>query len=143
MKVVNSFIKKVMITGGAGFIGSSLIRFLINETDSYVLNFDKLTYASNLGSLKNVSDNSRYKFIHGNICDKKVVSQSFKDFQPDVVMHLAAESHVDRSIDGPSGFIQTNVMGTLVMLECAREYWSNQKKNFYSTISQQMRFMVA
>ena len=119
-----------MITGGAGFIGSSLIRFLINETDSNVLNFDKLTYASNLDSLKNVSDNSRYKFIHGNICDKKVVSQSFKDFQPDVVMHLAAESHVDRSIDGPSGFIQTNVMGTLVMLECAREYWSNQKKNF-------------
>jgi dTDP-glucose 4,6-dehydratase len=130
MKKYNQFIKKIMITGGAGFIGSSLIRFLINKTDNQVLNFDKLTYASNLESLKNVTDNSRYNFIQGDICDKKVVLKSFKDFQPDVVMHLAAESHVDRSIDGPSDFIQTNVIGTLVMLECARKYWSNQKKNF-------------
>ena len=123
--------KKLMITGGVGFIGSALVRFLINETEHQVLTFDKLTYASNLQSLKAVSDNSRYKFVEGDICDKKLVSKLFKDFQPDVVMHLAAESHVDRSIDKPSDFIQTNVIGTLVLLECAREYWNNQnKKNF-------------
>jgi dTDP-glucose 4,6-dehydratase len=128
MKINNIVSKKIMITGGAGFIGSSLIRFLINETDNRVLNLDKLTYASNLQSLKSISDNSRYQFIQGNICDKKVVSQLFKDFQPNIVMHLAAESHVDRSIDGPIDFIQTNVIGTLIMLESAREYWNNQKK---------------
>ena len=82
MKINNIVSKKIMITGGAGFIGSSLIRFLINETDNRVLNLDKLTYASNLQSLKSISDNSRYQFIQGNICDKKVVSQLFKDFQP-------------------------------------------------------------
>ena len=123
--------KKFMITGGAGFIGSSLIRFLINNTDHQILNFDKLTYASNLQSLKEVSINPRYQFFQGDICDKKSVSKLFKEFQPDIVMHLAAESHVDRSIDAPTNFIQTNVIGTSVMLECAREYWSDQnKKNF-------------
>ena len=132
MKINNIVSKKIMITGGAGFIGSSLIRFLINETDNRVLNLDKLTYASNLQSLKSISDNSRYQFIQGNICDKKVVSQLFKDFQPNIVMHLAAESHVDRSIDGPIDFIQTNVIGTLIMLESAREYWNNQKKKKFS-----------
>jgi dTDP-glucose 4,6-dehydratase len=120
-----------MITGGAGFIGASLIRFLINETDNQILNLDKLTYASSLQSLKNVSQNSRYKFVHGDICDKKMVSQLFKNFQPDIVMHLAAETHVDRSIDKPTDFIKTNIIGTSVMLECAREYWnSRNKKNF-------------
>lgn len=127
MKINNIVSKKIMITGGAGFIGSSLIRFLINETDNRLLNLDKLTYASNLQSLESVSDNSRYQFIQGNISDKKIISQLFKDFQPDIVMHLAAETHVDRSIDGPSDFIQTNVMGTLVMLESAREYWNSIK----------------
>jgi len=123
--------KKFMITGGAGFIGSSLIRFLINNTDHQILNFDKLTYASNLQSLKEVSINPRYQFFQGDICDKKSVSKLFKAFQPDIVMHLAAESHVDRSIDAPTNFIQTNIIGTSVMLECAREYWSNEnKKNF-------------
>tara|TARA_B100001093_G_scaffold520035_1_gene612200 strand:- start:6201 stop:7349 length:1149 start_codon:yes stop_codon:yes gene_type:complete len=123
--------KKFMITGGAGFIGSSLIRFLINNTDHQILNFDKLTYASNLQSLKEVSINPRYQFFQGDICDKKSVSKLFKEFQPDIVMHLAAETHVDRSIDTPTNFIQTNVIGTSVMLECAREYWSDQnKKNF-------------
>ena len=123
--------KKFMITGGAGFIGSSLIRFLINNTDHQILNFDKLTYASNLQSLKEVSINPRYQFFQGDICDKKSVSKLFKEFQPDIVMHLAAETHVDRSIDAPTNFIQTNVIGTSVMLECAREYWSDQnKKNF-------------
>lgn len=128
MKIDNTILKKIMITGGAGFIGSSLIHFLINETDNQVLNLDKLTYAGNLQSVKSIRDNPRYQFIQGDICDKKVVSQLFKDFQPNIVMHLAAESHVDRSIDGPIDFIQTNVMGTLIMLECAREYWNNQKK---------------
>ena len=120
--------KKFMITGGAGFIGSSLIRFLIEKTPHQVLNLDKLTYASNIESLKSVSKNSRYQFVHGDICNKKIISKLFTEFKPDIVMHLAAETHVDRSIDGPANFIQTNVIGTLVMLESAREYW-NKKKN--------------
>ena len=121
--------KKFMITGGAGFIGSSLIRFLIEKTSHQVLNLDKLTYASNIESLKNVSKNSRYQFVQGDICNKEIISKLFTEFKPDIVMHLAAETHVDRSIDGPANFIQTNVIGTLVMLECAREYWSKKKKN--------------
>ena len=112
-----------LITGGAGFIGSAVIRFLINETDHQVLSFDKLTYAGNLASLQCLSDHPRYQFVHGDICDRVLVAKVFTDFQPDVVMHLAAESHVDRSVDGPAEFIQTNVVGTSVMLECAREYW--------------------
>lgn len=128
MKIDNTILKKkIMITGGAGFIGSSLVNFLINETDSQVLNLDKLTYASNIQSLKSIRDNPRYQFIQGDICDKKVIKKLFKDFQPNIVMHLAAESHVDRSIDMPVDFIQTNVIGTLIMLECAREYWSKEK----------------
>ena len=116
---------------GAGFIGSSVIRFLINETEHKVLNLDKLTYASNLESLKILSDNPRYEFVQGDICNQKLVSQLFDRFKPDIVMHLAAESHVDRSIDGPTDFIQTNIIGTSVMLECARKYWNNRvKKNF-------------
>jgi dTDP-glucose 4,6-dehydratase len=123
--------KKILITGGAGFIGSALVRFLINETEHQVFVLDKLTYVSNLQSLKAVSGNLRYKFVEGDISDKKLVSKLFKDFQPNVVMHLAAESHVDRSIDQPADFIQTNVIGTLVLLMCAREYCNNQnKKNF-------------
>jgi dTDP-glucose 4,6-dehydratase len=115
--------KNFLITGGAGFIGSAVIRFLIEETDHQVLNLDKLTYAGNLESLLGVSGNSRYQFAQGDVCDRSLVSRLFADFKPDVVMHLAAESHVDRSIDGPAEFIQTNIVGTSVMLECAREYW--------------------
>jgi dTDP-glucose 4,6-dehydratase len=111
------------ITGGVGFIGSAVIRYSIEETDHRVLNLDKLTYAGNLESLGSVSGNSRYQFVQGDVCDRSLVSKLFADFQPDVVMHLAAESHVDRSIDGPAEFIQTNIVGTSVMLECAREYW--------------------
>lgn len=131
--MINNLISKknFMITGGAGFIGSSVIHFLINETEHKVLNLDKLTYASNLESLKILSDNPRYEFVQGDICNQKLVSQLFDRFKPDIVMHLAAESHVDRSIDGPKDFIQTNIIGTSVMLECARKYWNNRdKKNF-------------
>jgi dTDP-glucose 4,6-dehydratase len=115
--------KNFLITGGAGFIGSAVIRFLIDETDHQVLNLDKLTYAGNLESLAVVSSSPRYQFVQGDVCDRALVSKLFADFKPDVVMHLAAESHVDRSIDGPAEFIQTNIVGTSVMLECAREYW--------------------
>ena len=116
--------KKIIVTGGAGFIGSAVIRFLIKNTDHQVLNLDKLTYAGNLASLQSISDHPRYIFVQGNICDRKLVTNLFNEFQPDIVMHLAAESHVDRSIDGPADFIQTNIVGTSVMLECARGYWN-------------------
>jgi dTDP-glucose 4,6-dehydratase len=112
-----------LVTGGAGFIGSAVIRFLIEETDHQVLNLDRLSYAGNLESLASVSGNSRYQFVLGEVCDGGLVSKVFADFQPDVVMHLAAETHVDRSIDAPAEFIQTNIVGTSMLLECAREYW--------------------
>ena len=112
-----------LITGGAGFIGSAVIRFLIEETGHQILNLDKLTYAGNLESLTAVSSNPRYQFVQGDVCDRALVSKLFAAFKPDVVMHLAAESHVDRSIDGSAEFIQTNIVGTSVMLECAREHW--------------------
>ncbi len=126
--------KTIFVTGGAGFIGSALIRYLINETDNVVVNFDKLTYAGNLESLKSVESNERYHFIQGDICDKEKVSDVLAKYQPDYIMHLAAESHVDRSIDGPGEFIQTNVVGTYSLLEAARSYFvsldSTQKSTF-------------
>lgn len=115
--------KRFLITGGAGFIGSTVTRLLIEETDHQVLNLDKLTYAGNLQSLASISKRNNYNFVQGDCCDLALVSKLLDNFQPDVVMHLAAESHVDRSIDGPTEFIQTNIVGTSVMLECAREYW--------------------
>jgi len=118
---------KVIITGGAGFIGSALIRFLINETDHQVINVDKLTYAGNLESLSSVSSSSRYHFEQLDICDASVMAELFSKYQPDLVMHLAAESHVDRSIDGPTEFIQTNIVGTFTLLDVARKYWINLK----------------
>lgn len=116
---------KFLVTGGAGFIGSAVVRFLINETDHEVLNFDKLTYAGNLGNVEAVSKSNRYHFIQADICDEAAVKKALKDFQPDKVMHLAAESHVDRSITGPAEFIQTNIIGTYVLLNCALEYYKN------------------
>lgn len=113
---------KFLVSGGAGFIGSAVIRLLIKETEHEVLNLDKLTYAGNLESLREVSDNERYSFIQADICDRQALEKIFESFQPDVVMHLAAESHVDRSIDGPAQFIQTNMVGTYNMLEIARHY---------------------
>ncbi|CAH1043970.1 dTDP-glucose 4,6-dehydratase [Halomonas sp. TD01] len=117
--------KTFLITGGAGFIGSAVIRELIKNTDHRVVNIDKLTYAGNLESLVSVSANERYAFVQADICDAPAMQQLFEQHQPDVVMHLAAESHVDRSIDGPAAFIQTNVVGTAVLLEAARAYWKD------------------
>ncbi|UYO73867.1 dTDP-glucose 4,6-dehydratase [Halomonas qinghailakensis] len=115
--------KTFLVTGGAGFIGSAVVRELINNTQHRVINLDKLTYAGNLESLTSVEDNERYTFVQADICDASAMQQLFEQHQPDVVMHLAAESHVDRSIDGPAEFIQTNVVGTAVLLEAARGYW--------------------
>jgi len=114
---------KILVTGGAGFIGSALIRHIIAERGETVLNLDKLTYAGNLQSLDPITRSDRYRFHHGDICDAKTVRKLLADFQPDAIMHLAAESHVDRSIDGSAEFIHTNVLGTHVLLEEARYYW--------------------
>ena len=126
--------KNILVTGGAGFIGSAVIRYLINETNNNVLNVDKLTYAGNLESLASVNDNPRYQFLHADICDKVAMTKAFDNFEPDIVMHLAAESHVDRSIDGPMDFIQTNILGTYTLLEVARAYYqglSDDKKHSF------------
>ncbi len=114
---------KILVTGGAGFIGSALVRYLINETEHSVINVDKLTYAGNLESLKSIEANARYHFEQVDICDAAKIEQLFQRYQPDAVMHLAAESHVDRSIDGPAAFIQANIIGTYTLLEAARQYW--------------------
>ena len=116
---------KILITGGAGFIGSAVIRHIVSNTDNEVLNIDKLTYAGNLESLKEIDQSPRYDFKQIDICDANLVNQVFEDFQPNLVMHLAAESHVDRSIDGPAEFITTNIVGTYTLLEVARQYWQN------------------
>jgi len=116
--------KTIFVTGGAGFIGSALVRFLINETEHTVVNFDKLTYAGNLDSLHSVENSARYIFIQADICDREKVAAALSQYQPDFIMHLAAESHVDRSIDGPGEFIQTNVVGTYELLEAARNYYA-------------------
>lgn len=114
---------RILVTGGAGFIGSALIRHLIQDTDHSVLNLDKLTYAGNLESLAEVENSERYQFLQADIADRERVSEALLEFQPDAIMHLAAESHVDRSIDGPAEFIQTNIVGTYQLLEAARAYW--------------------
>lgn len=120
--------KRVMVTGGAGFIGSAVCRYLVKEKQVQVLNVDKLTYAGVLSSLKEIEDSPLYHFEKVDVCDKAAISALFEDFQPDAVMHLAAESHVDRSIDDPAAFIETNIVGTYTMLECAREYWMSLPK---------------
>ena len=116
---------KILVTGGAGFIGSAVVRYLIQHTDDSVLNLDKLTYAGNLQSLASVDKNPRYQFVKADICDRALVDQTIAAFEPDAIMHLAAESHVDRSIDGPGEFIQTNIVGTYTLLESALSYWRN------------------
>ena len=114
---------RILVTGGAGFIGSALIRHLIKNTGHEVLNLDKLTYAGNLESLQGIATDTRYEFVQADIVDQAAVSAIIARFQPQAIMHLAAESHVDRSIDGPSDFIQTNIVGTYSLLEAARAYW--------------------
>jgi dTDP-glucose 4,6-dehydratase len=116
---------KILVTGGAGFIGSTLIKQLLQETDCHVVNVDKLTYAGNLESLELISASARYCFEHADIKEYSTMRRIFRQHQPDAVMHLAAESHVDRSIDGPGEFIQTNIVGTSVLLEVAHEYVKN------------------
>jgi dTDP-glucose 4,6-dehydratase len=114
---------RILVTGGAGFIGSALVRHLIRNTGHEVLNLDALTYAGTLTALAPVADDPRYRFVHADVCDAAAVGAAIHDFRPDVITHLAAESHVDRSIDGPGAFVQTNVAGTFTMLTAARAYW--------------------
>lgn len=116
---------KFLITGGAGFIGSAVVRYIIQNTQDSVVNVDKLTYAGNLSALQAVENSSRYVFEKVDICDRMAMERIFAQYQPDAVMHLAAESHVDRSIDSANAFIQTNIVGTFTLLEVARHYWNN------------------
>lgn len=125
---------RIIVTGGAGFIGSTLVRHLIQETDHDVLNLDKLTYAGVLASLAPVADDRRYQFVRGDVADADLVRRVINQFEPDLIAHLAAESHVDRSLDGPSPFIQTNVVGTFTILEATLAYWrglpADRQENF-------------
>jgi len=116
---------RVLVTGGAGFIGSALVRYLVVEKGYEVLTVDKLTYAGNLASLKSIADRPNHRFLKADICDRSAMHEAFASFRPDRVMHLAAESHVDRSITGAQGFVQTNVIGTFTLLEAARAYYSD------------------
>lgn len=117
--------KRILVTGGAGFIGSAVVRHIINHTADSVVVVDKLTYAGNLASLAPVAHDERFAFEQVDICDRSELNRVFTHYLPDVVMHLAAESHVDRSIDGPAAFIETNIVGTYTLLEAARGYWSS------------------
>ena len=115
--------KRFLVTGGAGFIGSAFVRHAVAATDHHVLVVDKLTYAGNLDSLAPVKDHPRFRFVRADIADAAAMKAALADFQPDVILHLAAESHVDRSIDGPAAFIETNIVGTFVLLQQALGYW--------------------
>ena len=126
--------KRCIVTGGAGFIGSALVRLLIKETEAEVLVVDKLTYAGNLESLKEVDSNPRLKILLADICDQEAMDKAFAEFSPDTIFHLAAESHVDRSIDGPGEFVQTNIVGTATLLQAALKYWKalpDNRKNAF------------
>ena len=125
--------KTIFVTGGAGFIGSAVIRYLINNTECSIINIDKLTYAGNLSTLESVTNNPRYFFELADICDAQKISELLKQYKPDAIMHLAAETHVDRSIDNATAFIQTNIVGTYVLLEAARHYWHSLSETKKST----------
>ena len=118
---------KILVTGGCGFIGSNFVLSQIQNTDNQIVNLDKLTYAGNLDNLTSISDHPNYQFFKGDICDPKFVATTIQDFHPDAIVHFAAESHVDRSIDGPMEFIQTNVVGTATLLNAALGYWERIK----------------
>ena len=118
---------KILVTGGAGFIGSAVCRYLVAEQNARVLNIDKLTYAANLNSLLSIAKHENYAFVQADICNEEKMQQVFAEFMPDAIIHLAAESHVDRSITGSSAFIETNIIGTHILLEAARDYWSSLK----------------
>jgi dTDP-glucose 4,6-dehydratase len=124
--------ERIVVSGGAGFIGSAVIRQIIRETSAEVINLDKLTYAGDLTSLAEVSTNPRYHFVKADICDTDAVRQILETYQPTAIMHLAAESHVDRSIDGPADFIRTNITGTFTLLEAALKYWKNSDAEMQS-----------
>jgi dTDP-glucose 4,6-dehydratase len=134
---LEGFEMRVIVTGGAGFIGSAVVRYLVEEKGCSVLNIDKLTYAGNIASLHTVSNNSNYHFLKADICERKTMEQAFADFQPDRVIHLAAESHVDRSITSASAFIDTNIGGTFNLLEVARYYWQGLSRD----VAAQFRFL--
>lgn len=121
-------VKYILVTGGAGFIGSAVVRHLIDNTKHQVLCLDKLTYAGNLDSLKSVSNSNRYRFRNVDICNRKLLSATINEFKPEIIIHLAAESHVDRSIDSPADFVETNIIGTYCLLESARAYWETLPK---------------
>jgi len=117
---------KILVTGGCGFIGSNFVHQQINNTDNTILNFDKLTYAGNPDNLVSIEQNPRYSFVKGDICDTALVSETISQFQPDAIVHFAAESHVDRSIDGPMAFVETNLIGTAVLLGASLKYWQGR-----------------
>jgi dTDP-glucose 4,6-dehydratase len=125
---------KIMVTGGAGFIGSAVCRHLVNDLGHGVVNFDKLTYAASLESVASIAANPAYAFVQGDICDRDAIASTLNTHRPDAIMHLAAESHVDRSIDGPGAFIETNIVGTFTLLQAARGYFDGlgaEKKNAF------------
>ncbi|MBC8344992.1 MAG: dTDP-glucose 4,6-dehydratase [Candidatus Marinimicrobia bacterium] len=128
---------KILVTGGCGFIGSNFVIAQITHTDNQILNLDKLTYAGNLENLQSIEGNTNYQFIEGDICDGELASDTLSDFQPDAIVHFAAESHVDRSIDGPMTFVETNVIGTATLLNASMKYWQNNSEK----IKDKFRFL--
>ena len=130
---MNTRTKHILVTDGAGFIGSALVRYLLKD-GAEVINFDKLTYAANLESLKVIENNPAYHFVQADVCDSSALKKAFSRFAPDAIMHLAAETHVDRSIEGPAEFIQTNIVGTFQVLQATSEYWrslSSEKRDYF------------